>query len=83
MIRLFAPRPLLIVNGEKDPNNPLEGARLAFASARVAYHAAGADNKLVIDVAPGVGHQVTKRAEPRGYRMAGAMAEMKPGHTPR
>jgi len=60
MIRLFAPRPLLIVSGEKDPNNPLEGAKLAFASAQAAYHAAGADDKLVIDVAPGVGHQVTK-----------------------
>jgi fermentation-respiration switch protein FrsA (DUF1100 family) len=60
MIRLFAPRPLLIVSGEKDPNNPLEGAKLAFASAKTAYHAAGADTKLVIDVAPGVGHRVTK-----------------------
>jgi dienelactone hydrolase len=59
MIRRFAPRPLLIISGEKDPNNPLEGARLAFASAKAAYHAAGADDKLVIDVAPGVGHQVT------------------------
>jgi len=61
MIRLFAPRPLLIVSGEKDPNNPLDGAQLAFASAKTAYHTARADNKLVIDVAPGVGHQVTKK----------------------
>jgi len=60
MIRLFAPRPLLIVSGEMDQNNPLEGARLAFVSAQAAYHAAGADDKLVIDVARGVGHQVTK-----------------------
>ncbi len=60
MIRLFAPRPMLIVNGEKDPNNPLGGAKLAFATAKAAYHAAGADDKLVIDVAPGIGHQVTK-----------------------
>lgn len=60
MIRLFAPRPMLIVSGEKDPNNPLPGAKLAFASAEKAYHAVGADDKLVIDVAAGVGHQVTK-----------------------
>src|SRR5579862_2816347 len=33
MIRLFAPRPLLILNGENDPNCPLDGARLAFAAA--------------------------------------------------
>ena len=31
MIRLFAGRPMLITSGEKDPNNPLGGAKLAFA----------------------------------------------------
>ena len=37
MLRLFAGRPLLILNGEKDPNCPLEGAKLAFAAAEEAY----------------------------------------------
>ncbi len=59
MIRLFAGRPLLILSGEKDPNNPLGGAKLAFASAERAYEAAGASDKLKIDVAPGVAHRVT------------------------
>jgi hypothetical protein len=59
MIRLFADRPLLILNGELDPNNPLPGARLAFAAAEDAYAAAHAADRLEIDVAPKVGHQVT------------------------
>lgn len=65
MIRLFAGRPMLITSGEKDPNNPLGGAKLAFAAAEQAYKAAGAAEKLKIDVAPGVAHQVTdaQRAE--------------------
>ena len=37
MLKLCAPRPLLILNGEKDPNCPIEGARIAFASADMAY----------------------------------------------
>jgi dienelactone hydrolase len=60
MIRLFAGRPLLVLNGEKDPNCPIEGARLAFAAAEEAFRAAGCPERLKIDVAPGVAHQVTK-----------------------
>jgi dienelactone hydrolase len=59
MIRLFAGRPMLILSGEKDPNNPLGGAKLAFSSAKQAYEAVGASDKLKIDVAPGVAHRVT------------------------
>ena len=33
MICLFAGRPLLILNGDLDPNCPLGGAKLAFAAA--------------------------------------------------
>src|SRR5207253_8640651 len=59
MLRLCAGRPLLILNGELDPNCPLEGAKLAFAEAEAAYHAAKASDKLKILVAPGVKHAVT------------------------
>jgi dienelactone hydrolase len=59
MLRLFAPRPLLILSGELDPNNPLGGAKLAFASAEAAYRTAGAGDRLKIIVAPGVAHKVT------------------------
>lgn len=65
MIRLFAgvgerdkPRALLILNGERDGNCPIEGARLAFAAAEKAYADRNAGDKLRIMVAD-VGHQVT------------------------
>jgi dienelactone hydrolase len=59
LLPLFAPRPLLVTNGEVDPRNPLAGAKLAFDAAQAAYQAAGAADKLKILVAPGVGHKVT------------------------
>jgi pimeloyl-ACP methyl ester carboxylesterase len=59
MIRLFAGRPLLILNGEKDGNCPLPGARLAFAAADKAFKEAGSSDKLRIMLAEGVGHRVT------------------------
>lgn len=61
MIRLFAGRPLLIVSGEKDGNCPLPGAKLAFAAAENAYRDAKCSEMLRIDVAEGVGHQVTAK----------------------
>jgi dipeptidyl aminopeptidase/acylaminoacyl peptidase len=59
MIRLFAGRPLLILNGENDGNCPVEGAKLAFAMAEAAYKEKGASEKLKIDVAKASGHTVT------------------------
>ncbi len=59
LIRLFAGRPLLILNGELDPNCPLGGAELAFAAAEAAFKEADASEKLKINVAKGVGHAVT------------------------
>jgi pimeloyl-ACP methyl ester carboxylesterase len=62
MLRLFAPRPLFIANGDKDPNCPIEGAKLAFAAAEDEYGKAGAKDKLQIVVGEGVGHTVTPEA---------------------
>jgi dienelactone hydrolase len=59
LIRLFAGRPLLILNGEQDPNCPIDGAKLAFAAAEQAFKQAKASDKLRIMVAP-VKHQVTE-----------------------
>jgi dienelactone hydrolase len=59
LIRLFAGRALFVANGEKDPNCPVEGARLAFAAAEEAFARAGAKAKLDIRVAEGVAHKVT------------------------
>jgi dienelactone hydrolase len=59
MIRLFAGRPLLILNGERDLNCPIDGARVAFAAAERAYKEAGDPDRLRIIVAPDTGHSVT------------------------
>jgi dienelactone hydrolase len=59
MLRLFAGRPLLILNGDLDPNCPLGGAKIAFASAESAYRDAGTPDKLKIMVASKTGHRVT------------------------
>lgn len=59
MIRLFAGRPLLILNGDLDANCPIGGAKVAFASAEAAYREAGASDKLKIMVAENTPHKVT------------------------
>lgn len=59
MLRLFAPRPLLILNTEKDLNNPLPGAMIAYNSAKKAYRAKGASGKLSMFVQPKLGHMAT------------------------
>ncbi|MDB4924707.1 S9 family peptidase [Mucilaginibacter sp.] len=56
MIRLFAPRPLLILSKDKDPNNPYPGAQIGFAYATEAYKAQKASNKLNIVIQPNMGH---------------------------
>ena len=61
MIRLFAARPLLILNTEKDQNCPLPGAQLAFAAATAAYQSKNALEKLQIDVEPNEPHRFTAK----------------------
>ena len=58
MVRLFAPRPLLILSNEKDQNCPLPGAQLAFAAAREAYQSKNASDKLEIVVTPNEPHRL-------------------------
>lgn len=59
LIRLFAGRALFIANGDMDPNCPVEGAKIAIASAEEAFAKAGAKDKLVVRVNAGVAHKVT------------------------
>ena len=58
MLRLFAGRSLLILNGTEDPNCPIEGAKIAIASAERAFKDAKAEDKLRVIIEP-VGHTVT------------------------
>ena len=57
MIRLFAPRRLLLLNNEKDMNCPLAGAQIAFEAATNAYRSKNALNKLKINVTPNEPHR--------------------------
>lgn len=58
MIRLFAPRPLLLLSTEKDGNCPLPGAQIAFEKATEAYRSQKALDKLKIHVQPGEPHRL-------------------------
>ncbi len=59
MIRLFAPRPLLLLSNEKDQNCPLPGALLAFDAARSAYRSKNALDKLKTSVSANEPHHLT------------------------
>ncbi len=51
----LAPRPLMVIAGERDPNFPLEGVRALARALGQAYGAAGAPGALAVEVHPG-GH---------------------------
>jgi dienelactone hydrolase len=59
MIRLFAPRPLLLLSNEMDKNCPLPGAELAFKAATDSYRSTNALDKLKIHVSPNEPHRLT------------------------
>jgi dienelactone hydrolase len=61
MIRLFAPRPLLLLSTEKDQNCPLPGAQLVFESATKEYRSKNAPDKLQVDVEANEPHRFTPR----------------------
>jgi hypothetical protein len=56
---LVAPRPMLIVNGELDPWNPLEGVRGVVAATRRAYASKKKTDAFVAVARRGVAHQCT------------------------
>jgi len=59
MLEAIAPRPLLILNGEKDDRCPLEGVQRCYAAAEAEYRKAGALDRLKMIIAPDTGHAVT------------------------
>ena len=58
MIRLFAPRALLLLNNGADQNCPLPGAEIAFEAARNTYASKKAEDKLMIHVSPNEPHRL-------------------------
>jgi len=58
MVPLIAPRPLLSINGEKDPRTPGPGLEECATAARRAYAAAGAPERFDLLVQKDTAHQV-------------------------
>lgn len=63
MLPLIAPRPLLVINGDSDPNTPLPGVKEAAAAAEQAYREAGAEDRFVLRIQENTGHQVRPASE--------------------
>jgi acetyl esterase/lipase len=59
LLRLMAPRPLLVVGTENDPNCPLPGANIAYASAMQGYIVKKATDKISRDITPKLFHTST------------------------
>eukprot|EP01052_Picozoa_sp_SAG31_P012038 SAG31_NODE_694_length_12769_cov_8.102447_13_plen_375_part_00 len=58
-LRLIAPRPLLVANGERDHRCPMEGVKAAVESAKVAWEMVGKADLLELHFEPGGGHEVS------------------------
>jgi len=63
MVPLIAPRPLLVIAGDKDPLNPMQGLHLCEIPTRAAYDSAGADEKFNVLVQPNTAHAVNQPAK--------------------
>jgi dienelactone hydrolase len=63
MLPLIAPRPLLVINGDSDPRTPVAGVRECIAAAAREYKAQGVPERLVLQLQPDAGHQVTAEAD--------------------
>lgn len=59
MLPLIAPRPLLVINGDRDGRTPLPGLKRCTDAATAAYAAAGASDKFVVRLQADTGHAVT------------------------
>jgi dienelactone hydrolase len=62
MLKLIAPRPLLVVNADSDANTPIAGVRLAVRSAQPAYAAANAADRLQLVIEEDTPHRVNPEA---------------------
>jgi len=58
MLPLVAPRPLLVINADSDANTPIGGVRLSVNSAKPAYAAANATEKLMFVIQEDTPHRV-------------------------
>ena len=62
MVPLIAPRPLLVINGEVDPRNPLPSVNAIADLTKAAYRVAGKPDNFELVIEPGTAHAVTAEA---------------------
>jgi dienelactone hydrolase len=63
MVPLIAPRPLLIINSDSDPNCPLPGVEECVAAAQKVYAADNATNHFAVIIQKNTGHKVLPDSE--------------------
>src|SRR6185503_9513912 len=63
MLPVIAPRPLLVINSDSDPNTPLPGVQEAAAAAQKAYHKSRTDDRFVFRIQENTAHQVRPESE--------------------
>src|SRR6185369_3522968 len=62
MLPLIAPRPLLVINSDSDPNTPLPGVKECAAAAQRAYGKSKSD-RFVLRVQENTAHRVLPESE--------------------
>ncbi len=62
MLKLIAPRPLLVVNADSDANTPIAGVRLAVRAAQPLYAANNASDRLQLMIEEDTPHRVNPEA---------------------
>ena len=63
MLRLIAPRPLMIINGDSDGYCPVAGLAECTTAARQAYRAENAEDRFMPKIEENTGHQIRLEAE--------------------
>ncbi|MBW8864864.1 MAG: acetylxylan esterase [Verrucomicrobia bacterium] len=63
MIRLIAPRPLLLINGDSDDHTPLPSVDECVTAAKKAYAAEGAEQHFAVIIEPKTAHKVNPDSE--------------------
>lgn len=66
MLKLIAPRPLLVINADSDANTPIAGVRLAVRGAQPVYAAANATDRLQLLIEEDTPHRVNPEAADAG-----------------
>jgi dienelactone hydrolase len=63
MLKLIAPRPLLVINSDSDNHTPLPGVNECVATAQKAYAGDNAEDHLAVIIQKNTGHQVKPESE--------------------